>query len=163
MEAAYRRTSEVRVLSFDGATLATRAVDTSADGTAAALAWRGAVDRLLPSGTNPRAVVVEARLTTSTGATYRDLEFLVPPAALDLPDPGVRVVEASPAADGWRVRLTADRFAYGVRLSVDGAGARVSDNFFHLLPGDTVAVRVTPEAPAPDLPARLRVRALRRD
>ena len=67
---------------------------------------------------------------------------------------------ASADGDGWRVSVTAARFAYGVRLSLDGMGARFSDNFFHLLPGDTVTVRVTPEAPVPDLPARLRLRSL---
>ncbi|MHB1193655.1 MAG: beta-mannosidase [Longimicrobiales bacterium] len=162
-DAPVRGRLEVRALSFDGATLATRAVDTSADGRAAVLVWRELVDRLLPMGTDPRSVVVEASFTTGDGATHRDLQFLVPPVALDLPDPGVRVVEASPEGDGWRVSLTADRLAFGVRVSVDGVGARVSDNFFHLLPGDTVTVRVTPEEPMPDLPARLQLRALRPD
>jgi beta-mannosidase len=160
-DAPVRGKLKVRVLTFHGTTLAMRVMDVAADGAAAALAWRETVDRLLPAGTDPRSVVVEASFTTWEDAAYRDLQLLVPPALLVLPDPEVRVVEVSDDGDGWRVSVTAARFAYRVRLSLDGMGARFSDNFFHLLPGDTVTVRVTPEGPAPDLPARLRLRALR--
>jgi beta-mannosidase len=151
---------EVRVLSFQGTTLAMRAADVSASGERASLAWREPVGSLLPEGTDPRSVVVEASFTTRGGATFRDLEFLVPPRLLALSDPAVRILEVSPQADGWRVSLTADRLAYGVRLTLEGVGARFSENFFHLLAGDTATVRVTPETPVPDLPARLRLRTL---
>ncbi len=154
---------DVRVLSFQGTPLAMRAAGVSVSRSSAALAWREPLDQLLPEGTDPRSVVVEASFATWDGATFRDVQFLVPPALLALTDPGMRILGASPEADGWRVSLTADRLAYGVRLSVEGAGARFSDNFFHLLPGDTVTVRVTPEAPVPGLPTRLRVRSLRPD
>ena len=90
----------------------------------------------------------------------RDLAFAVVPDSLELPDPGVRVVSAQPDGDAWRVTLTAARFAFGVRLTVDGMGARFSDDYFDLLPGETVDVRVTPDRATPDLPQRLRIRTL---
>lgn len=175
---------EVRVLSFEGTVLATRAMDAAAGtgtatgapartaagtGSATAGAWKVAapapawwetVGTLLPEGTDPRTVVVEAVLTTLDGATHRDLQFLVAPELLALPRPGIRVVETVPAGDAWRVSLTSQRLAYGVRLSVDGVGARFSDNYFHLLAGDTVTLRVTPEMPLSDLAGRVRIRSL---
>ncbi|NJD20034.1 MAG: hypothetical protein FIA95_12235 [Gemmatimonadetes bacterium] len=160
-DAPVRGKLKVRVLSFHGTALAMRVVDVSAGGSASTLAWREPVASLLPPDTDPRTVVVEAAFTTWDGATHRDLQVLVAPGLLALPDPGVRVVGAVPEGDAWRVSLTAERFAYGVRLSLDGAGAGFSDNFFHLLPGDTVEVRVTPEGPGAAVPARLRVRSLR--
>jgi beta-mannosidase len=104
--------------------------------------------------------VIEAVLTTWDGGTFRDVSFLVPPVRLDLPDARVRVVNAVSEGSDWLVSLTADRLAYGVRLSVERTGARFSKNFFHLLAGDTATVRVTPEVPIPDLPGRLRLRWL---
>jgi beta-mannosidase len=154
---------KLRVLSFQGTTLAMRAADVSVSREEASLAWREPVGTLLPEGTDPRSAVMEATFTTWAGARHRDLQFFVPPALLALPDPLLRVVEASPGVDGWRVVVTAGRLAYGVHLSLDGVGARFSENFFHLLPGDTVTLRVAPETPVADLPARLRIRTLRPD
>ncbi|GMV04050.1 MAG: hypothetical protein AMXMBFR53_03310 [Gemmatimonadota bacterium] len=90
----------------------------------------------------------------------RDHAFLVPPKDLLLPDPGVRVVSAVESGGGWDLALTADRFAYGLRLDVEGADSRVSDDFLHVVPGDTVRLRVATPEPVPDLPGRLRFRSL---
>ncbi|MDP2956562.1 MAG: glycoside hydrolase family 2 protein [Longimicrobiales bacterium] len=150
----------LRVLDFRGSVLATQSVDVSVDPGSGLLAWRGPVSELLPAGTDPRSVVVVASLEAG-GIAARDLSFLVSPVRLALPDPQLRVLSAEPRGDAWSVTLTGGSFAYGVRLAVDGVGARFSDNYAHLLPGDTLTVLVTPEAPVPDLPSRLRLRALR--
>ena len=63
-------------------------------------------------------------------------------------------------ATAWLVTLTTDHFAYGVRLSVPGSGARFSDNYMHLLPGDTVTVRIDPEGSDVDLTSRISLRTL---
>lgn len=89
-----------------------------------------------------------------------DRAFFVDPKDLALPDPRLRVASVEPDGDAWNVAFTAERFAYAVRLTVDGVGATYSTNFVDLLPGDTIRVRVRPEAPAPDLEARLRLRSL---
>ncbi len=164
---------EVRALTFQGAALATRTMDIAAGRTTAvtaagptsaaatpAPAWWETVGTLIPEDTDPRTVVVAAVFTTRDGASDRDLQFLVAPELLALPSPGINVLEATPDGDGWRVSVTSERLAYGVRLSLDGVGARFSDNYFHLLAGDTVTLRVTPETPLPDLAARLRIRSL---
>jgi beta-mannosidase len=149
----------VRVRDFRGRVLSAHSAAVAVDGSRSILGWRATVENLLPPGVDPRDVWVEAALTAG-GATLRDVAFLVPPKALRLPDPGVRVVAVEPDGAAWTVLLTADRFAYGVRLSLDGVGARIARNFFHLPAGDTVRVRVEPDAPTPDLPERLRVRWL---
>jgi len=155
-------TLTLRVLDFEGATLVGRSVPVSLPPEGGSvLAWRGLASELLPARADRRAVVVEAALAHGDGPPARDLVFFGSPASLALPDPAVRVVDARAEDDGWLVSVTADRFAYAVRLSVEGVGARFSDNYFHILPGDTVSVLVTPETDTPDLPARLRLRSLR--
>jgi beta-mannosidase len=142
---------EVRVLDFDGNELARREAPLASAG----LAWRGTRGELVPDTVDPRSVVVLASLR---GAT--DAAFLVAPKELALPDPGLRVVSVERDGDAWRVALAADRFAFGAHLSVDGVGARFSTNDVHLLPGDTVRIRVTPDTPIADLGSRLRLRSL---
>ncbi|HSG50000.1 MAG TPA: glycoside hydrolase family 2 protein, partial [Longimicrobiales bacterium] len=123
--------------------------------------WRTTVDTFLPAGRDPGTVFVEARLETPRShAEARDVAFLVPPGKLALTDPGLRVVAAEAEGDQWRVALTAERFAYAVRISLEGADARFSRNYVHVTPGDTVLLRISPSTPVPDLPARIRLRSL---
>jgi beta-mannosidase len=153
---------EVRTVEVDGGTPEVRAtIPVILRGGDAPLTWSWPVDSLL-DGAPRRRTVVEARLMNDRTRASRDLVFAVPPDSLELPDPGVRAVsvETGDGDGGWRVSLTAARFAYGVRLTLEGVGARFSDDYFHLLPGDSVAVLVTPDRPVPDLPRRLRVRTL---
>ena len=135
-DTAVSGTLVVRVLDFEGHELARREVAVDAPG----LAWRETAGRLLPPGTDLRRVVVRAR--------FRDAEdhaFFVPPRALALPDPGLRVVSAEPDGAAWDVAVTADRFAYAVRLTLQGMGAHASSNFVHMMPGDTLRIRLEPD------------------
>lgn len=133
-----------------------------------------AVASLIPAGVDRSRVVVAADFAETGAARVgsgsvgspsgpapfpRDVDFLVPPVDVDLPRPDVMIVGAEPTGDAWTVTFTAVRFAFGVRLSLDG-GARFSDNYLHLLSGDTVTVRVVPDAPIADILPLLRVRTL---
>lgn len=152
-------TLTVRVSDFQGNVVVTRSVAVALEASRSVLAWAGTVADLLPPGVDPRDVWVEAAFLVP-GDRLRDISFLVPPNRLRLPDPGLAVVGVEPAGAAWVVTLTAERFAYAVRLSLDGVGARMSDNFMHIPAGDTVRIRVEPETPTPDLGDRVRVRSL---
>ncbi len=154
---------EVRTVDLNGDVVRVREARTATlRGGAAPQHWTWFVDSVL-AGANPRRTAVEVRLVQDDGTVVaRDLVFAVPPDSLALPDPGVRIVSAEPDGDGdaWNVTVTAARFAFGVRLTVDGEGAGFSDDYFDLLPGERRTVRVSPDRPTPDLQARLRVRTL---
>jgi len=151
---------EVRTVDMDGGAPRVRAtIPVTLRGGAAPLVWRWPMDSLL-AGASPRRTVIEARLVNDSTSIARDLTFGVVPDSLELPDPGVRVVSARRDGDAWRLRLTAARFAFGVRVTVDGMGARFSDDYFDLLPGDTKTVVVTPDRPIDDLTGRLQIRTL---
>lgn len=171
-DAPVRGTLHVRLRTLSGDVLSADTIAVDGPGPV----WRTTVGTLLPTGSDPRTVFVEARLesrdgprraaSAAVGATaLGDVAFLVPPRGLALSDPGVRVVAAeavgTEAPDtAWDVAVTADRFAFGVRISVEGADARFSRNYFHVAQGDTVRLRITPSAPMADLPARIRLRSL---
>jgi beta-mannosidase len=151
---------EVRTVSTAGDSAQVRAtIPVTLEGGAAPLTWSWPVDSLL-GGSSPRATVFEARLLDDSIRIARDLAFAVVPDSLDLPDPGVRIVSAEPDGNAWKVTVAADRFAFGVRVTVDGVGARFSNDYFDLLPGESESILITPDRPTQDLPDRLGVRTL---
>lgn len=155
-DTAVSGTLRLRVLDLDGHEVAAREV--AVDGAGAA--WRGTRSELLPQGIDPRSVVVVASLETPDGAVVSDHAFFVSPRDLTLPEPEVEVVSAEADGDAWNVTLTARRFAFATRISVEGVGTRASANYVDLLPGEPMTVRLIPESPTPDLPGRLRLRTL---
>ena len=77
-----------------------------------------------------------------------------------LPDPEVEITDVRRSGDEWSVTLTARSFAFAARLSLAEVGARFSDNYVHLLPGEPVTVRIRPEDPEVDVANALTVRTL---
>ncbi len=155
-----RATVEVRTLDMDGGGARVWAREPARlKGGAAPERWSWPVRAVLHGG-SPRRTVVEVRLLEDTLQVARDVVFAARPDSLDLPDPEVRVVSAEPDGDAWRVTLGAARFAFGVRLTVAGEGARFTDDYFDLLPGETRTVVITPDRPTPELPRLLRIRTL---
>jgi len=156
---------EVRVLDMNGeAARVAAAMPVTLVGGVTPLSWSWPVDSVL-RGAAARRTVIDARLmeegaAAETAPVSRDLAYAARPVELELPDPGMRILSAHRDGDAWTVKVTAERFAYGVHLTVDGEGARFSANDFSLLPGESRTVVVTPDRPTPDLPDRLRVRTL---
>jgi beta-mannosidase len=156
-----RAALQVRTVDVGRGTARVRETRTATlQGGSAPQSWAWPVDSVL-GGADARRTVVEVSLLKADGTSLsRDLAFAVPPDSLRLPDPGVRIESVERDGDAWKVTLTAARFAYGVRLTVAGEGARFSDDWFDLLPGETRTVLVTPDRATPDLAGRLRVRTL---
>jgi len=64
-------------------------------------------------------------------------------AIKDLSRPAANLQVEKAAADGGvKVRVTSDRYAYFVKLTVPVDGTRFSDNYFDLTPGQVKGVRV---------------------
>ena len=147
----------IRARTLDGATLWEREVTVTGPGPA----WRGTTAEIVAAGVDSARAFVEATLLSpAPGAPPRDFAFLASPGTLTRADPHLRVASATREGEEWTLALTADAFAFGVRIGLDGIDARFSDNYFHLPPGDTVVVRVTPSTPLEDLPSRVRFRTL---
>ena len=90
----------------------------------------------------------------------RLLHFFAPFKFVRWPDPGLRYAVTTP--DGRPlVTVSAQRFAAFVELGLEGGYARFSDNYFHLLPGETKELRLLEATlPAGEIPGRLYARSL---
>jgi beta-mannosidase len=100
------------------------------------------------------------RLVQDDRELSSNVSFFVPLKYLALVPPAlhasVRTERGRPVID-----VTAERFAAFVHLGLTEGSARLSDNGFHLLPGETRTIEVLPSDALPDrLAERLRVRSL---
>jgi beta-mannosidase len=101
-----------------------------------------------------RNAVLVAELWAEDRRLSRSLYYFAPAKDLELPDPELRwVVEKE--ADHHTITLTAGKLAKNVYISCDTEGS-FSDNYFDILPGETVAVEFRGAGP----PGGVRVTSL---
>lgn len=116
-------------------------------------------------GADPTQVVLVAELWSGGQRLGRNLLYFVKTRDLALPGPELLVAaEPGPGGSGLTIRATAVKLARNVWLhSADGtlADGTFSDNFFDLLPGETVSVSWKPRAGAAVADAAALNRALR--
>jgi beta-mannosidase len=150
----------VRLLDFDG-----RAVSERTERIAAApLESRphlGLPAAELLRGQDPAKVFLHAELIVGGRVVSSNTHFFRPYKELALPAATVST-EVAPARGGFRVTVSADKLARGVRLSAEGVEGTFSDNYFDLVPGRpvTVGFRAARAVAPPDFRARLRARPL---
>ena len=141
----------IEVVDFYGKVLRARRQPLTLKANAAATPYKASVYELL-SGFLPAAVLVRARLiagraTLAQATLAEDRLYVRPVKDLDLPDAKVTAkARALPGGD-IAIALTADALAKNLYLSFDAADGAFSDNYFDLLPGETVVVTFKPAKP----------------
>ncbi len=147
---------------LDGETLAEGAMDVRVDANAAASVGTFS---LAEAKGRERDVYVYAKFASEDGQTVADnLLLLAEPKDLRTADP-VLTLQVAETDGGFVVTITAKRFAPYVwlRRTDNGPLAHLSDNFFHLQPGETRTLTLPkPEGlrTADDLRGRLVLRSL---
>ncbi|KPK61433.1 MAG: hypothetical protein AMK73_07970 [Planctomycetes bacterium SM23_32] len=102
------------------------------------------------------------RLVKDGREVARNAWLLLPPKHMELTVPGWETEFAQTADDVFAVRVTADTFAKGVRVQLDGLEATFSDNYFDAfaeLPTDLV-VRAKGGLTPDEVRRRLRIRSV---
>ena len=156
--AAFDATLRVRVLDMDGKTL----WEHTQPAHVAALASTPAgdyTDAQLLHGADPRRTVAVFELLDHGKPVSRHLVYFDDTKDLALPDPGLKAVLS---ADGRRVSVSARQLAREVWVDFGDTDpdARLSDNAFDLLPGESVTLHVHSTADPAALRRALTVRSL---
>jgi beta-mannosidase len=150
----------LRVIDFEGRELSRQQHDVVAKANTSAVAW-STWKRDVLRGADPARVVLVAELFEGNTSLSRNLHYFMKTRDLELPAPELQVaVEARGA--GASVRVTAKRFARAVYLSNANGEGSFSDNFFDLLPGESVTLDWTPPPGAAPLDAARFSAALRK-
>jgi beta-mannosidase len=104
-------------------------------------------------------VFVVAELTAGEAEISRNLVYLAPVKEIHL-KPVALKVEATGANGRYKIRVSSPVLARSVYLSFGNLDAQLSDNYFDLLPGETVEIAATSAASLDALKAQLKVISL---
>jgi beta-mannosidase len=141
-------TLELRVLDFAGKTLYSRNVPVQVPDNGSVLAAAIPAGELR-NGKNGSERVLEMALREGSDTLHRNLVYFQPVKHLKLPtDPGLKTaVLPDESGEGYVVLVSSERLAKNVYLDFPECAGFFSDNYFDLLPGESVQVRFKPDAP----------------
>jgi|CZKF01.1.fsa_nt_gi beta-mannosidase len=153
-------TLRVRLMDFDGKVLLeeTSAVKVAPLTSKVYLDWP--LKKLTDAGAQDTSrVFVVAELTAGGAQLSRNLVYLAPVRGVHL-KPAQLKVETTGAKDSYRIRIISPVLARSVYLSFGDLDVQISDNYFDVLPGETVEVSVRSAASLDALKAQLKVISL---
>ena len=152
-----RATLTVDVLPLDGRPGASRSMDVTVKANSSEALFLASTESLL-EGMERGDVVIHARLAAGNDV-YENNYFLGSQKEMNYPPVGISR-SVKPVAGGYEVTVSADRFARGVFLSIEGTGHFFGDNYFDLLPGRSRTVTVTTPADEKQFMEQLRIVSL---
>jgi beta-mannosidase len=150
----------VRLMNFDGKVLFEdkHTVDVSPLSSKVYVNWP--LKKLADAGAaDTSRVFVVADLVSGAKTISRNLSYLAPVKAINL-KPAALKVETSGEKGSYTIRVTSPVLARSVYLSFGDLDVKVSDNYFDLLPGETVGITATSAASLDALKAQLKVISL---
>jgi beta-mannosidase len=150
----------VRLMDFDGKVLVEETSAVSVDPLASKVYMDWPLKKLTEAGAaDTSRVFVVAELTAGGAIVSRNLTYLAPVKEIHL-KPAQLKIEASGANGIYKVRVSSPVLARSVYLSFGSLDTEVSDNYFDLLPGETVEIAVKSAASLDALKAQLKVVSL---
>jgi len=129
---------DLRVATFEGDVLWKHAAPVTLAANSSQILFSRSIDALA-AGVDTRRALLLARLSDGAKAISENLLYFHPVKELHLPS-GAPLVSTRKTDDGIRLRLHADRLIKNLYLQAEGVPGAFSDNFFDLLPGETVQV-----------------------
>jgi beta-mannosidase len=150
----------VRLMDFDGKVLLeeTNAVDVAPLTSKVYFDWP--LKKLTDAGAaDTSRVFAVAELTEGGAQISRNLVYLAPVKGVHL-KPAQLKVEASGANGNYKIRITSPVLARSVYLSFGSLDVKLSDNYFDLLPGETIEISASTKATLDDMKAQLKVISL---
>jgi len=129
---------DLRVLTFEGDVLWKHAAPVTLAANSSQILFSRSIDALA-AGVDTRRALLSARLSDGAKAIAENLLYFRPVKELHLPS-GAPLVSTRKTDDGIRLRLHADRLIKNLYLQAEGVPGAFSDNFFDLLPGETIQV-----------------------
>jgi beta-mannosidase len=150
----------VRLMDFDGRVLLdeTKAVDVAPLTSKVYLDWP--LKKITDAGAaDTSRIFVVAELSAAGAQISRNIVYLAPTKGVHL-KPAKLNVDASGVKGSYKIRIYSPVLARDVYLSFGNLDALLSDNYFDLLPGETVEITATSSATFDQLKAQLNVISL---
>ncbi len=153
-------TLRVRLMDFDGKVLLEDKHDVSVEPLASKVYLDWPLVKLTQAGASDTSrVFVVAELTEGSTEISRNLTYLAPVKEVHL-TPAKLTVDTTGVNGTYKIRITSPVLARSVYLSFGNLDAKVSDNYFNLLPGETREITATSAVALDALKAQLKVVSL---
>jgi len=153
-------TLRVRLMNFDGKVLLeeSRSVDVAPLASKVYLEWP--MKRMTDAGAaDTSRVFVSAELLAGNEPISRNLAYLAPVKEIHLKSALLKV-EATGANGSYKIRVSSPVLARSVYLAFGNLDVTLSDNYFDLLPGESIEIAATSKASLAELQAQLKVISL---
>ena len=133
-------------MDFDGKVLLEESYDVSVEPLTSKVYLDWPLKKLTDAGAaDTSRVFVVAELTAGGARLSRNLVYLAPTKGVHL-KPAQLKVETAGANGSYKIRVTSPVLARSVYLSFGNLDVKLSDNYFDLLPGETVEITATSAA-----------------
>ena len=150
----------LRVITFDGKVLIEKKESVQVAPLSSKIYLQLPIEEsLIAKGIDPAKVAVATELTVAGSVVSSNLIYLAPTVEIHLP-PAPLKTELAKSGDSYRLKVSSPVLARSVYISFDKVDAEVSDNYFDLLPGQTVEIAIKTAASEDALRSGLKVISL---
>jgi beta-mannosidase len=150
----------LRVMTFDGNVLLEKKEDVQVAALSSKIYLRLPIEEsLIAKGIDPTKVAVVTDFTVAGSVVSSNLIYLAPTLEIHLP-PAPLKTELTKSGDSYRLRVSSPVLARSAYISFGEIDAEVSDNYFDLLPGQTVEIAIKTPVSEDALRAGLKVISL---
>ena len=150
----------LRVITFDGKVLIDKKESVQVAPLSSKIYLQLPIEEsLIAKGVDPTKVAVATELTVAGTLISSNLVYLAPTVEIHLP-PAPLKTELAKNGDSYRLTVSSPVLARSVYISFGDLDAEVSDNYFDLLPGQTVEIAIRTAASEDALRSGLKVISL---
>ena len=158
--AAQPASLRVRLMDFDGKVLLEEKHEINIDPLASKVYLDWPLAKLAQAGAaDTTGVFVVANLAAGNSQVSRNLSYLAPVKEVHL-KPATLKVETTGTSGNYKIRVTSPVLARSVYLSFGNLEVKPSDNYFDILPGETIEITATTSASLDALKGKLQMMSL---
>jgi beta-mannosidase len=149
----------VRLMTFNGTILHDETAPVQIPALSSQICLQTALAQVVPAGSDTAKTFIVADLSVDGQTASRNLVYLRPTKQIRLPAAHI-AADLRQDGDAYLVRLTSDMLSRSVWLSFGTLNVEPSDNYFDLLPGESVDIRIHGAATLDEVRKNLTIRSL---